>query len=399
MFTEKQLERYADVLLWGLQKARTGKFRNNDIILVRYNLAALRLAEILQAKLLDKGFNPLVRLLPTSVMEQTFFDKANKNQLIFEPPGEKVLYKNLNGSIFLYAPESLTHLQHIDPSKIAKAAIARKPLRDILSKREEQGTFGWTLCSFPTAQMAKHARLSFKHYVDQIARACYLNKPNPVQAWEEIYRSAQSIKRWLNKLRIKYYHVESKDIDLKIAHGEKRRWIGISGHNIPSFELFISPDWRQTEGVYVANQPSYRSGNYVKGVRLEFKKGSVVKVGAEAGRDFVKKQLSMDKGANRLGEFSLTDTRFSKIDTFMADTLYDENFGGRFGNCHIAVGSSYSDTFSGNPAKLTKSLKQRLGFNDSALHWDLINTEDKTVTAHMANGKKMVIYEKGKFKH
>ncbi|MBP1739220.1 MAG: aminopeptidase, partial [Deltaproteobacteria bacterium] len=39
----------------------------------------------------------------------------------------------------------------------------------------------------------------------------------------------------------------------------------------------------------------------------------------------------------------------------------------------------------------------KLGFNDSALHWDLVNTEDKRVTAHLSGGKKMVIYEKGMF--
>ncbi|MEA3471344.1 MAG: aminopeptidase, partial [Thermodesulfobacteriota bacterium] len=101
----------------------------------------------------------------------------------------------------------------------------------------------------------------------------------------------------------------------------------------------------------------------------------------------------------RVGEFSLTDRRFSRIDRFMADTLFDENFGGRYGNCHIALGASYSDTYAGNAAELTKDIKRKLGFNDSALHWDLVNTEDKTVTAHLTSGKSMVIYKKGLFRY
>ncbi|MEI6125896.1 MAG: aminopeptidase [Pseudomonadota bacterium] len=397
MFTEKQLHNYADVLLWGMQKARKGKFKKGDIVILRYGLPAVRLAEITQAKLMDKGLNPVLRMMGTSVMERTFFSKANDNQLVFEAPGEKELYQNLNGSIFLYAPESLTHLQDMDSARIAKSMIARKPLKDIMFKREEEGKLGWTLCSFPTPEMAKHAKLPLKQYAEQIIKACYLNAKDPVRAWEEIFSNAQAIKKWLNSLRIKHYHIASKHTDLKIAHGDRRNWIGISGHNIPSFELFISPDWRGTEGVYYADQPSYRSGNYVKGVRLEFQKGSAVKVDAESGKAFVQKQLSMDKGANKVGEFSLTDIRFSKIDCFMADTLFDENFGGTCGNCHIAVGSSYSDTYSGKPADLTKSSKAKLGFNDSALHWDLVNTEEKTVTATLTSGKKVVIYEKGKF--
>ena len=81
----------------------------------------------------------------------------------------------------------------------------------------------------------------------------------------------------------------------------------------------------------------------------------------------------------------------------MANTLYDENYGGKFGNCHIALGSSYSDTYSGNPSELTKQIKQDLGFNDSALHWDIVNTEKKQVTAYLANGKTCVIYDNGSF--
>ena len=196
---------------------------------------------------------------------------------------------------------------------------------------------------------------------------------------------------------VKHFHVMSKHIDLEITPGQQRRWIGVSGHNIPSFELFVSPDWRGTRGVYYADQPSFRSGNYVKGVRLEFQKGKVVGIDAEKGRDFVKKQLSMDKGASQIGEFSLTDKRFSKISRFMANTLFDENYGGAQGNCHVALGSSYSDTFAGEAAKLTKKLKEKLGFNDSALHWDLVNTEKKQVVAHLNTGKRVTIYENGKF--
>ncbi|MBW2251165.1 MAG: aminopeptidase, partial [Deltaproteobacteria bacterium] len=377
MFTEKQLDRYADVLLWALKKARTGKFKKNDIVAIRYNAPSIRLAEILYAKLLGIRMNPVLRTMPTPTLERNHFELSNNSQLVFIPPGEKELYKNLNGSIFLHAPESITHLKDIDPKKIGKVAISRKVFREILDKREEQGLFGWTLCIFPTRKLAQHAGLSMKEYTHQIINSCFLNKISPISQWEQIFKNAVSIKKWLNSLDVKYYHVESKNVDLKITPGEKRRWIGLSGHNIPSFELFLSPDWRGTTGVYFADQPSYRSGNYVEGVRLEFKKGSAVKINAKNGEAFVKKQLVMDKGANKLGEFSLTDKKFSKINVFMANTLFDENYGGKYGNCHIAVGSSYSDSYSGDLKSLSKELKKKLGFNDSALHWDLVNTDKR----------------------
>jgi aminopeptidase len=332
-------------------------------------------------------------------MEYNYYTLANDKQLVYIPPGEEALFAGLNGNISIYAPESLTHLGKIDPKKIGKAAVAKKKLRDLLDKREVLGEFSWTLCIYPTAELAKHARITQKSYSAQVVRACFLNTASPVAEWRRIYKEAQLIKQWLNRMPIAYLHVESENVDLHISLGENRKWVGISGRNIPSFEIFVSPDWRGTRGTYYADQPSYRSGNYVKGVRLEFEKGRLVKIGAVKGQNFVKQQLGLDEGAGRLGEFSLTDKRFSRINTFMANTLYDENYGGKYGNCHIALGSSYSNTYSGNPRNLTKQIKRKLGFNQSALHWDFINTEKKRVSAHLKSGKKVTIYENGKFKY
>ncbi len=399
MLTDIQIERYADVLLWGLRTARRGNYKKKDIILVRYDPKAIPLVERLQTRILDMGLNPVLRMGLTSAMERNFFEKANNQQLVFQVPGEKMLCENIHGGIYIHAPESLTHLSHIDPQKIGKVAVARKPFRDILDSREDKGLFGWTLCLMPTAEPAKQAKLTVRQYSNQIIKACYLDRKDPIEAWMAVFENAKRFKAWMNKMDVAYYRIRSKTTDLKITPGKHRKWIGVSGHNIPSFEIFLSPDWRGTEGVFFADQPSYRNGNYVKGVRLTFKRGNVVKVEAQKGEDFVTKQLSLDKGASRVGEFSLTDKRFSSINKFMANTLYDENFGGDFGNCHIALGASYSDTFDGKPGSLTKDKKKDLGFNDSALHWDLVNTENKTVTAHLTSGKEVVVYESGMFAH
>jgi aminopeptidase len=399
MLSKTQVDKYSDVLLWGLKTARKKGFKKHETVLLRFDLPAIHLAEILQGKLLEMGMNPILRQGLTPTMEHNFYEKADTKQLIFMGPGEKELCQGLNGSIYLHAPESLTHLSDIDSKRIGKAAVARKPLRDILRKREDSGAYGWTLCAFPTEELARQAKLSLRQYTNQIIRACYLDKPDPVSEWKAIYKEALGIKKWLNNMDVKYYQIESEHMALRIKPGRQRKWVGISGHNIPSFEVFLSPDWRGTEGTYYADQPSFRSGNYVKGVRLIFRKGYAVNIHAQRGEDFVKKQLSMDQGACRVGEFSLTDKRFSRINRFMANTLYDENYGGRYGNCHLAVGSSYSDTYDGDPAKLTKEMRRKLGFNDSALHWDLVNMEKKTVKAYLNSGAKVVIYENGTFKY
>ena len=101
--------------------------------------------------------------------------------------------------------------------------------------------------------------------------------------------------------------------------------------------------------------------------------------------------------ANKVGEFSLTDKRFSKITKFMAETLYDENVGGPFGNTHIALGDSYHDCYKGDRSKLDKKDWDKLGFNDSSVHTDIISTTDRVVTAYLRNGKEKVLYRNGEF--
>jgi aminopeptidase len=162
MLTNTQLDKYAEVLLWGLKTARRSRFKKRDIITVRYDRDAVQLAERLQAKILAMGMNPVMRAGLTPAMEKNLFEKSNDQQLVFQAPGEKELCENVHGGIYLHAPESLTHLSHIDPRKIGKVAVARKPLRDILDRRDDRGLFGWTLCMLPTAELAKQANLTVR---------------------------------------------------------------------------------------------------------------------------------------------------------------------------------------------------------------------------------------------
>ncbi|MCX7678537.1 MAG: aminopeptidase [Spirochaetes bacterium] len=397
MLTNEQLDKYADVILWGLFTSRPKPFRKYDVILLRYDHDALPLAERVFMRLIEMKMNVIPRSLLTPTMERAYYEYSDSRLRSFVGLWDKNLFEAMNGNIFLSAPQSLTHLKDIDPQKITEVARARKKLREIMERREEKGLVGWTLCTLPTRELAKQAKLSLNEYTTQIVKACFLDEKDPVSRWKEIYTHAGEIKKWLTAMKINKVRIESKHCDLEITIGHARRFLGISGHNIPSFEIFTSPDWRGARGKFFANLPTYRSGNYVRDVSLYFEKGTIAKAEAKEGNEFLQKMISMDKGANKIGEFSLTDKRFSRIDRFMADTLFDENFGGKFGNCHIAVGASYSDTFNGKTALLTPSIKKKLGFNDSALHWDLVNTEDKIVTATLSNGKTRVIYEKGSF--
>lgn len=397
MFSSAELAKYARTLWWGLTTARTKPYQPGDLVLLRFDQAATPLAEAVYDLLITEGMVPVPRQNLTPGMEVSFYGKGSEDQIKAVPPGDRELMQNLSGLISLIAPASLTHLAGVDPGKIGLAAVARKFLREIMETREQTGDFGWTLCAYPTEEQARCAGLTLAEYAAQIKQACFLDADDPAAKWREVHAEVTRVKEALGRLDIDRLHIESAGCDLRVNPGRDRRWLGVSGHNIPSFEVFLSPDWRDTEGVYYADQPSYRSGNRVSGVRLTFKAGRVVEAFADEGQDFVRKQLAMDTGAAQLGEFSLTDRRHSRIGAFMASTLFDENYGGAHGNCHVAVGASYSDTYAGDQSSLDAAKKEQLGFNDSALHWDLVNTEDKTVTALLKGGGSVIIYKGGEF--
>lgn len=401
--TPVHLERYARVMVWALEDARRGSgpggiYVPGDIVILGYDPAAAPLAERIYPLLLQRGLHVALDPAAGHRMEKSFFQNAGETQLKFLSPWRKELYRNANGRIYLMAPESLTHLKDCDPDKMAATSLARKELWDITNERERSGLYGWTLCGMPTAALARRARMSKAEYARQIVKACYLDEEDPVARWTDTMTKIHRVKKWLTGLPIEYIHVKSEDgrTDLKVWLGQERRWLGGTGHNIPSFEVYVSPEAGHAEGRFYANEASFKMGRYVRGVELDFRGGEVVGVKAEAGEEFVRSRVALDEGSKLIGEFSLTDRRFSEITRFMAETLYDENVGGANGNCHIAIGAAYTESYSGSEP-MTQELAKRLRFSDSAEHWDLVTTAPRTVIARLGDGSDLIIYRDGMF--
>ena len=279
-----------------------------------------------------------------------------------------------------------------------RRGLALKPFMDWRRDKEHKGKFSGSICMYGTPAMAKEAGLSEKEYWDQIVKACFLDEKSPIKKWKAVYKEIEKYKKKLNVLspKIDRLHVKGPDVDLWVKLGEKRQWLAGRGVNMPSFEIFTSPDWRGTNGWIKFNQPLYRYGSKVTGIELEFKNGKVIKSKAKTNERLLKEMIAT-KGADKMGEYSLTDRRHSRITKFMAETLYDENVGGRYGNTHLALGMSYRDTFSGDVSKLTTKQAEKLGFNDSSVHTDIVSTTRRTVTAHLKNGKTKIIYKDGEF--
>ena len=399
--TQKILEKYADVLVNFALNSGKGIKKGEVVHLVCYEAGKALYREMKRA-ILKAGGHIIGDYRPDSgdrfPFDRDFFELAKPHQLEFFPKKyARGLVSEMDHTIFVYSETDTHELEGIDPKKIMKRGIAWKPYMDWRREKENKKKYTWTIALYGTAAMAKEAKLSEKEYWNQIINACFLDKKDPVKEWQKIQKAMDKNLKKINSLPIDKLHVTGPDADLWVNLGEKRKWMGGSGRNIPSFEMFTSPDWRGTEGWIRFNMPLYRYGVLIEGVQLWFKDGRVVKTTAKKNEK-VLKEMIRQPNADKMGEYSLTDRRFSRITKFMATTLYDENMGGKFGNTHLALGKSYQDCYVGEPSELTPKDWEDLGYNDSSVHTDIISTTPRTVTAHMKDGSKKVIYKNGLFK-
>lgn len=390
------LIKYADLLVnFGLNRYKG--IKRGEVVMINTPIIAMPLAREVFSKVLESGGHPFIKILDEEISKR-FLKISSKSQLSFFPEAYfKGIADTINHSIIIIADEDPLYLKGVDPSNLFLYNKAIKPYNDWLDKKEDMGDYTWTLGIYGTEGMAKEAGLTLKEYWAQIIKACYLKSPDHIGKWKDLVKEQSRIIHKLNRMPINKIHmVSDSGIDLWLTLGEKRRWDSGSGFNIPSFEIFTSPDCRGTEGKIHFDLPLYYQGSVIKDIHLTFKKGKVTSSRASKGGNILKELLNQ-KGANMVGEFSLTDKRFSNIDRFMADTLFDENFGGKFGNTHIALGASYHDTYDGDKSSMNKIDYKKLGFNDSAIHMDIVSTEDRKVHVILKDGTERTIYSNGSF--
>jgi aminopeptidase len=396
--SDEILEKYAKVLVNFALGGGRG-IKPGERVYLQAGLSALPYFRALKKVIFDSGGHVIGALGDDmDGFSKYFYDKASDDQLTdFPAPYFKGLVEVTDHRIAVISEHDVHELDKVDPKKMMQAQKSRKRVAEWFDKKENDGRYTWTLALYGTPSMAKEAGLSLEEYWEQIIDACYLDKPDPIAEWRKISAEVERVAKKLTDLQIKDLHVTGEDIDLHMTLGQKRRWLGGGGRNIPSFEVFTSPDWRGTNGWIRFNQPLYYYGPKVEGIRLEFKNGRVVKAAATKNQKLLTEMLATDKGAAQIGEYSLTDKRLSRITKFMAETLFDENMGGPFGNTHLAVGKSYHDTYTGDTSEINKKLARELGYNESAIHVDMISTTDRTAEAALANGKKLIIYKNGQF--
>lgn len=335
------------------------KIKKNDVVQIIADYDAKDIVLEIFKRALLKGAYPRVHIsLPGA--GYTYYKHASKEQLKHFPKMSMHEMKNTDVVIFIGATRNTKELANIDPKRVA---TRQRVLEPIFRYRTEKTR--WVIFYYPTSALAQQAGMSFEEFNDFVYKATNVD-------YKAMGRQQEKLKKLLDKGKTARIVAKNTDISFSI---KGRKGIKCCGqYNLPDGEVFTSPVENSTEGYVEFSYPALYQGREVEGIRLEFKKGKVVKATAEKNQDFLRKVLETDKGAKYLGEFGI-GTNY-KLNKFVKNILFDEKLGGTI---HLALGASY---------------KEAGGKNKSAIHWDILADMKKGGKLYIDN---KLIQKNGKF--
>ena len=316
-----------------------------------------------------------------------------------------------DGAAFLFLEgQDPSMLRGIDPAKPAAASRARNTECRSFRDGMDFGRNAWCIAGVPVQAWASEvfpelsaAEALYRLWV-LILEVSRADGEDPESAWETHNASFEKTKRFLNGHAFDALRYEaSNGTDLTIGLPAGHVWDGGAGRtqdgvtffpNIPTEEVFTSPDRMRADGTVHSALPLVHAGQIVRDFWLRFEGGEVVDFGAEQGREVLRHILETDDGARRLGEVALVskNTPIRQSDTLFYDTLYDEN-----ASCHLALGMGFPECIAGGP-KLTKDGLLERGVNQSAAHVDfMVGTDDLTITGICADGTEVPVFVNGQW--
>ena len=268
-------------------------------------------------------------------------------------------------------------LSDLDGARVGKTRM--RELAERYVKATNQRLINWAIVAYPNEGWATSVfgEPDVERLWDAVADVTRLGDPDPVEAWRAHIAKLVERAELLNERAFECLRFRGPGTDLTVGLIPGASWCTaleetVDGRrhvvNMPTEEVFTSPDRRRTEGVVRSTKPLALSGNIVRDLELRFEGGRAVDVNASSGAELIREQLRQDENACMLGEVALVDgdSRVGRSGLTFLNTLFDEN-----ASCHIAYGAGILDAIAGGADKSEAELEE-LGFNNSTIHTDFM---------------------------
>jgi aminopeptidase len=328
---------------------------------------------------------------------------AAEETLDFVPPWmrERLLWLSEEHAarVTLSGPQAPTALEGLDPARAGRDLLPWLPeVGPVVNAR----TTNWTIVPAPTAAWAEKVypgleqEVALERLWEAIVHVCRLEGPDPGAAWDERSATLQANAARLTARRFDAIRLHGPGTDLTVGLLRSSVWLaggavtvdGIRHQpNLPTEEVFTTPDPERVDGHVSGTMPLELYGSIVQGLRVEFEGGRAVKIDADEGADALRAAAARDEGASRLGELALVDGegRIGPLGTVFYSTLLDENAAS-----HIAIGHAYERGVE-DEADVAR-------INHSSIHVDfMIGSPELDVDGITTNGEVVPMLREGRW--
>ena len=394
--------KYAKFLIEGCLRLKEG----DKLFIIGYNLIEDFIKLVIE-EANKLGIVEIKTLINDPFKQKELYLTKTYEEIIRNPIMDRTMYNDMakNGYAFLSLSSTLPGFyEDVDAELLSR--VSRYQMKSISEYKEYQlkGLIKWNISAVPNSIWAKDLFGSEDEDLlwNLIIDICLIREDNPVFSWKEKLMCLKKRADYLNQLKIDkliYYNSLGTDLEIGLPNGYLFQSAdeGTGNGNIvnmPTEEVFTSPDRLRVKGRVYSSKPLLHNGNLIEDFWLEFREGKIIDYDAKKGKEILKDIIDTDEGSHYLGEVALVDyhSPISLTNVLFKNTLYDEN-----ASCHLAIGESFPECIQDGLTKEKEELVLR-GLNMSHEHVDFfIGTSDLEVKAVLQNGKEVVIMKDGDF--
>lgn len=271
------------------------------------------------------------------------------------------------------------------------------------------GECAWTIAALPTPKWAAKVlqvpptAAAENELWNILEPILLLDHRDPNAEWQKLSAVLKLRAQRLQQLALTSLHFSGPDTDLTVGLLPQSRWLGGSSisddgreylPNIPTYEVFTTPDFRKTEGRVATTRPVQVLGASVEHAWFEFHAGKVVRFDARRGKAALNSFFEIDERNRYVGEVALVDASspIYQADKLFHAILFDENAAS-----HLALGRGISSALAQGKNTSDEELLAA-GCNTALQHIDfMIGSPALSVNATRRNGIKLPIIRDGHF--